>query len=129
MENKDWYNKLNKSQLTPPNYVFSYVWSILYLLMFISYILVWLNKDCYPYCPALSYFLIQLFFNLIWTDLFFRMKMPEIAFIDIIIIIIFTILTYKKFIKYSNIAGNLLIPYIIWLCFASYLNLYVILKN
>ena len=54
MENKDWYNKLKKSQLNPPNWVFSVVWPILYALMINSLILVWNDKKCFPYCPPMK---------------------------------------------------------------------------
>ena len=129
MENKDWYNKLNKSQLNPPNWVFSVVWSILYALMINSLMLVWNDKNCFPYCNAVTFFMIHLVFNLIWTTLFFSWKNPLWSLIDIIILIIFTLITFFEFRKYNVYASNLLIPYIIWICFACYLNLYIVINN
>lgn len=129
MKNDNWYKNLNKSKLTPPSYVFSIVWPILYILMIISLIKVWRHKSCYPYCSAITYFFIQLFFNIIWTTLFFKMKNPTYALFDIILLYIFVIITYKKFIVYSNLSAKLLIPYILWISFASYLNIYIVLNN
>ena len=125
----NFYKKLNKSSVAPPSWVFGVVWPILYFLMFISLSLVWNNKKCFPYCNSLTYFFIQLFFNLIWTSLFFYYKKPLYALIDIILVIIFTAITYKKFLKYNKLAAYLLIPYLLWLSFASYLNLFIVLNN
>ena len=64
------YRNMVKPKLNPPSYVFGIVWPILYLLMAISLFIVWNAKICFPYCNAVTYFFIQLFFNLIWTTLF-----------------------------------------------------------
>ena len=129
MENKEWYNKLKKSQLNPPNWVFSVVWPILYALMINSLILVWNDKKCFPYCNAVTLFMIHLAFNLIWTTLFFSWKNPLWSLIDIIMLIIFTLVTFYEFRKYNVYASNLLIPYIIWICFAFYLNFFIVINN
>lgn len=126
---KDWYKDLNKAPWTPPNYIFKIIWGLLYYLMIISFIIVWKHNDCFPYCNALNYFLIQLFFNLIWTTLFFKYKMIKVALLDILLILILTLVTYNKFIKYNLLASYLLIPYIIWLFYAFSLNLYIYLKK
>ena len=124
-----WYKILKKSSIGPPSWVFGVVWPILYFFMFISLLLVWNNKKCFPYCNSLTYFFIQLFFNLIWTSLFFYYKKPLFALFDIILVIIFTAITYQKFLKYNKLAAYLLIPYLLWLSFASYLNLFIVLNN
>ena len=95
----NWYKSLNKAPWTPSSYVFGIVWPILYVLMGISFLLVWKNKKCFPYCSPLTYFLIQLGFNLIWTTLFFVMKKPLLALLDICLIIYFAMQTYNRFIK------------------------------
>lgn len=125
----EWYKKLNKAPWNPPSYVFGIVWSILYTLMFISFLLVWNNKKCFPYCNALTVFFIQLILNLSWTTIFFKFRMLKVAFLALIFIIFFTLLTYKYFFKVSKIAAYLLIPYIAWLLLAASLNLYIILFN
>ena len=125
----EWYKKIKKSPLSPPNWVFGVVWPILYFLMFISLFIVWTNKKCYPYCSALNYFFIQLILNLSWTTIFFYYKRTLLALIDIILIICFTIITYIKFTKINKIAAYLLIPYLCWLFVAFSLNMYIVLFN
>ena len=125
----DWYKKLKKAPWSPPNKVFGIVWGILYTLLFISFFLVWNNKKCFPYCDALTMFLIQLALNLTWTTVFFKLRMIRLALASIILIIIFTIVTYKYFIKVSKIAAYLLLPYLAWLCLAGTLNAYIVLFN
>lgn len=125
----EWYKKLKKAPWTPPSKVFGIVWSVLYTLLFISFFLVWNNKKCFPYCNALTMFLIQLALNLTWTTVFFRYRMVRTALVSIILIIIFTIITFTYFIKVSKLAAYLLLPYIAWLLLASSLNLYIVLYN
>ena len=124
-----WYNTLNRAPWSPPNYIFGIVWPILYVLMTFSFILVWKNKKCFPYCSALTTFLIQLAFNLSWTTIFFYYKMPKLALLDIVLIIYFSLMTYQSFIKVSKMAAYLLIPYICWLFLALSLNTYIVLFN
>ena len=124
-----WYKNLKKAPFTTPSYVFGIVWPILYTLMAISTYLVWSNKKCYPYCSAITFFLIQLFFNLIWTTLFFKLNMPKLALLDTILILGFTIFTFQKYFKINKIAAYILIPYIAWLCLAFILNAYIIIYN
>ena len=97
--------------------------------MAIALAMVWTNKKCFPYCSAVTFFCIQLAFNLIWTTLFFKQKKPLLALLDIGVILLFTLLTYEKFLKVSKFAAYLLIPYIVWISFAGYLNLYIVLNN
>ena len=129
MENKQWYKNLKRSKLSPPSYVFGIVWPILYTLMFISLIILWTNKKCYPYCEPITYFMFQLFFNITWTNLFFNLKKPLWAFVDLCITLIFTVITYKKMMKFSKTAAYLLVPYILWLSFAFYLNAFIVVNN
>tara|TARA_B110000444_G_scaffold253252_1_gene283798 strand:- start:3284 stop:3691 length:408 start_codon:yes stop_codon:yes gene_type:complete len=129
MENKQWYKNLKRSKLSPPSYVFGIVWPILYTLMFISLIILWTNKKCYPYCEPVTYFMFQLFFNITWTNLFFNLKKPLWAFVDLCATLLFTIITYKKMMKFSKTAAYLLVPYILWLSFAFYLNAFIVVNN
>ena len=127
--NNNWYKNLKKSPLTPPSKTFSIVWPILYIMIFTAGLLVWKDKKCYPFCYAIFYFLIQLIFNLTWTTVFFKLQKPMASLLSIFIIMIFTILSAVKFYKINKLAFYLLIPYIIWLSFASYLNLYIVIYN
>ena len=101
-----------KPSIQPPDWVFKLVWPILYFTIFLSGFL------CLGKCSnsAWTFFYLQLFFNLIWTTIFFRLKKPVLAFVDLILIVIFTILFM---LETKNI---ILIPYLIWLLFAGYLN-------
>lgn len=121
------YIKLNKSKLTPPNYVFGIVWPILYMVMAISFGIIYqkCNKLCFP----LKIFMVHILFNIIWTYLFINFKNKLIALIDIIIMIFLLIYCMLEFRKYSILASNILIPYLIWLGFATYLNLYIVVNN
>ena len=125
----EWYNKLKRAPWSPPSKVFGIVWPILYTLMTVSFILVWKDKKCYPYCSSLTIFLIQLAFNLCWTTLFFKFKMPKLALIDLIATLIFTIMAYNTFSKINTLSSILLIPYIIWLFIAFSLNFYIVIMN
>jgi len=125
----DWYSELQKAPWTPPDYVFGPIWTVLYILMAASYFLIRKTKQCIKYCDALNYFFLQLFFNLMWSFIFFDMKMPLYALIDMILIIAFTCMTYVAFSKFSKTAARLLIPYILWLGVAFSLNLYIVLNN
>ena len=125
----NWYKTLKKAPWTPPDFVFGPVWTFLYALLAIAFIIVWKNKKCYPYCTALTYFLIQLVLNLMWTTIFFKYKLPGLALMDIVLILIFTYYTYNQFRLISKTASNLLIPYIAWLFVALSMNLYIVLYN
>ena len=116
-----WYQELNKSSLNPPGYIFGIVWPILYILMSIS------AFRTFPETRKL--FLIQLFFNAIWSWLFFAFHMPVVALLNIWILIALNIKLFVKMLRLDSISGILYIPYIVWLCFASYLNLFIVLNN
>lgn len=126
---KNWYNSINKSKLTPPSYVFGIVWPILYTLMGISAFRVFKNENCKPFCMALVFFLIQLFFNLSWSRIFFKNKNIETALHTVIYMIIFTTLTVYNFYKIDKISAYLLMPYLVWISFAAYLNWYIYKNN
>ena len=72
-----WYKTLKKAPWSPPNVTFGIVWPILYTLMAISVGIVWSNEKCYPYCSPITFFIIQLGFNLVWTTIFFKWQIHE----------------------------------------------------
>lgn len=122
----DWYVNIERSSLTPPNWVFGPVWSLLYLLMGIAAWLVWQRglKNAVVK-TALVLFSVQLILNCLWSIFFFGWHQPGLALVDIVLLWISILLTIKYFAKISRIAAWLLIPYIMWVSFAAYLN-YVI---
>jgi len=116
-----WYQDLIKSPLNPPGYVFGIVWPILYLLMSIS--------AFRTFNETKNLFLIQLLFNAIWSWLFFTFQMPFIALLNIWLLIYLNIKLNLKMFNQDKLSGFLFIPYILWLFFASYLNLFIVLNN
>ena len=116
-----WYQSLTKSELNPPGYVFGIVWPILYLLMGIT---AWRTFETIK-----NLFYIQLFFNAIWSWLFFSFHLPVISLIDIWLLIFINIKILFMILKQDKIAAFLYTPYIVWLLFASYLNLFIVLNN
>tara|TARA_B100001057_G_scaffold114836_2_gene113296 strand:+ start:13099 stop:13557 length:459 start_codon:yes stop_codon:yes gene_type:complete len=116
-----WYLSLNKSELNPPGYVFGIVWPILYLLMIISAVL--------SYKKVFNLFIIQLIFNAAWSWLFFRFKMPLFSLLDIFLLIGLNSYILKLMYEENKIAFILFIPYVLWITFASYLNLYIVINN
>jgi len=116
-----WYLSLDKSRLNPPSYVFGIVWPILYILMMVSAFLA--HKKIF------SIFIIQLIFNAAWSWLFFRFQMPLIALLDIYLLIAINIYILNLMYKENKLAFFLFIPYIIWISFASYLNLFIVINN
>ncbi len=125
-----WYASLNKPSFNPPNWVFGPVWTILYVLMGISAYLIYskgIKKKEVKF--ALIIFGIQLILNTLWSILFFGLTSPLLGLICIIVLWISIILTIKLFYKIDKKATYLLIPYILWVSFATILNYYILILN
>ena len=116
-----WYQTLIKSPLNPPGYVFGIVWPILYLLMSIS--------AFRTFNETKNLFLIQLLFNALWSWLFFAFQMPLVALLNIWLLIYLNIKINLKMFYIDKLSGLLFIPYVLWLFFASYLNLFIVFNN
>ena len=121
------YNSLQKPFLAPPSIVFPIVWTILYILMGISYGIL-KSKSLTDKKIDLIYY-IQLAVNAAWSIIFFLLKWRLFAFIWILLLDILVILMIIKFYKKDKTAGLLQIPYILWTLFASYLNLAIYILN
>ncbi len=125
-----WYASLAKPSFTPPNWLFSPVWTILYIMMGISAFLIWQQGFKKKKVRiAIIIFNTQLLFNMLWSILFFGLKNPLLAFIEIIILWTLILITIIKFAEISRKAAYLLIPYILWVSFAAVLNLFLYLLN
>lgn len=122
MYDSNWYLSLNKPPLSPPSSVFVPVWSVLYILMFISLGLYIAQDTEKSKIRGFIYFFIQLFFNAIWSPIFFILQNIGFALLVVIFLDIFVLMTIKEFYKISKISAYLLIPYLIWILFATYLN-------
>lgn len=128
MYNSVWYNSLVKPQFAPNNELFAPIWTILYLLIFISLVLYILKKEENK-ISGYVFFAIQMILNLIWSPIFFFFQQITFALITIVLLDVFVILTIKKFCSVSKIAGWLLVPYLAWILFATYLNFSYMILN
>ena len=124
-----WYAFINKPSFSPPNWLFAPVWSLLYILMGIAAFLIWQKRDNLKTKPALMFYGIQLILNTFWSIIFFGMHNPGLAFLEIIILWTFILITLIKFYKINKTSGILFIPYLIWVSFASILNFAVWMLN
>jgi len=120
---KTWYVHINKPGFSPPNWIFGPVWITLYLLMGISLFLVWNAEiDTKAKQKALALFFIQLILNTLWSYFFFYLQSPLYGLIEIVILLIFIIFTMLRFFMIRPLAGFLLVPYVLWVGFATVLN-------
>jgi len=117
-----WYKELAQPPWTPPPWLFGPVWTVLYVMMAVSAWLVWKCGDASTSRRPLVLFGIQLVLNVAWSWLFFGMKSPGIALIEILVLLGAIALTMISFGKISRLAGLLLMPYIMWVMFATSLN-------
>ena len=117
-----WYESLVKPSWNPPNAIFAPVWSILYILMGVAAWLVWRRSGFSVAGVALAIFIIQLFLNTLWSYLFFGLHRPDMAFFDIVALWVAILIVMLLFWREDRYAGALLLPYLAWVSFASYLN-------
>ncbi|WP_243428140.1 TspO/MBR family protein [Clostridium rhizosphaerae] len=123
MSNRENYESFIKPSFAPPEWVFGIVWTILYLLMAIAAYRIWLKgKKEANVRKALTLYGIQLLLNFLWTIIFFRFRLIGLAFFELMLLLIFTLLTTFEFFRIDKIAGILMIPYILWVSFAGVLN-------
>ncbi len=126
---RGWYPSLTKSMLTPANYIFPVVWCILYITIGVATCLAYKGATKKEKSYVIFIFALQLFFNLLWVILFFGLKAPLMAFVEILfyIFIIWNMLTVYK--RYNMLSYILLFPYLLWVIFATYLNFIVVIMN
>ena len=127
---RDWYSTLNKPFFNPPNWIFGPVWTLLYIFMGLSLYLYWtaiVNKSIK--LIGVRIFLIQLGLNSLWSVVFFNLQSPLSAFIVICVLWMMIFLTIREFMKVSQIASWLLIPYLAWVSFATILNFSIMYLN
>lgn len=150
---KNWYFFLNKPSFSPPNWIFGPVWTILYFLMGVSLYLVWLRNfasevpvnaekqktwnsvsaklwfGSWREENAVLIFTLQLILNILWSVIFFGLKLPGLAFFEILMLWFAILYTIINFYRISKTASYLLIPYILWVSFAAILNYAVWILN
>ena len=118
----DWYIQLNKPVFNPPNWLFGPVWSILYTFMAITLWKVWSLPPSPERDTAMTWFFIQLALNTLWSFLFFYFQWPLGAFIEILIMWFAILMTIIKFYALVPWTIWLLLPYLLWVSFATLLN-------
>lgn len=133
---QDWYSTLNKPSFNPPNWLFGPAWTILYILMGGSFGIIWQIAAVgrYPIINkfarrGLIIFGIHFLFNLAWTPIFFGLQRPDLALIVIIIMLALIIILIRHFFRLDRVAAFLLIPYLLWVVFATILNISIIALN
>ena len=148
-----WFKSLNKPFFNPPNWIFAPVWSLLFLLMGISFYLVWDKKwivknkigkikkiktnaflesiwtGKWQKQGIISIFFIQLFLNICWSLLFFGKHFIGFAFFELLVLWLAILFTIISFYRVSKISAYLLLPYIAWVSFAGILNYWLLILN
>lgn len=124
------FRQLNQPPLSPPGWIFPVVWTLLYLLMGYASYLVWTSDaDPEDKRTALILYGAQLFANFLWPLVFFGLEWRLVAFFILLVLWALIFLTIRAFTKIDERAGDLLLPYLIWVTFAGYLNVGAYLLN
>ena len=124
-----WYQALQKPIFNPPDWVFAPVWATLYLLMAIAGWRVWRRSQFELSHPALMVFTVQLGLNLAWSSLFFGLQRIDLAMVEIVILLITIIANTFLFWRIDRLAGVLFVPYVLWVMYATALNISLWLLN
>jgi len=124
-----WYTTINKPSFNPPNWIFAPVWTMLFILIGISFYLVWRENFGKEKGKVIGIYSLQLGLNFLWSILFFGIEKPLFALIEIFILWLAIIANIAIFWKVSKPAAYLLIPYLLWVSFASILNMAIVVLN
>jgi len=122
MQAGEFYQALVQPEWAPPSSVFGPVWTTLYALMAVSAWLVWRERGFRAASTALTLFLVQLAVNALWSWLFFAWQMGGAALADIVLLWVLIVATMAAFWRFSRLATWLLVPYLLWVSFAGFLN-------
>ena len=117
----DWYRSLNRPPLTPPGWLFGPVWTTLYIMIATSGWLIWLSEKT-GRAAALGVYALQLLLNAGWSAIFFGLHRPGLAALEILCLWVSIVATIVAFRRHSRMAAGLLVPYLLWVSFATYLN-------
>ena len=124
-----WYDTLNKPFFNPPGWLFAPVWAILYILMGIALFFIWKAPKVKKTNEGLMLFGAQLVFNVIWTIVFFGFRSVIGGVLSIVILLILIVMTTLQFYRIDKRAAYLMLPYLLWVCFATMLNVSIYLLN
>ena len=117
-----WYAGIAKPSWTPPDWLFGPVWSLLYAMMAVAAWLIWRQSDWKTAKSPLLWFAAQLILNSLWSILFFGMQKPAWSMVEVFFLWLAILMTVRAFWPVSRVAAGLLIPYLLWVSFASVLN-------
>jgi len=117
-----WYESLAKPAWNPPNGIFGPVWSVLYVAMGVAAWLVWRREGFREASAALVLFIVQLVLNTLWSYLFFGLHRVDLAFFEILVLWALILIVGVLFWREVRLAGALMLPYLVWVGFASVLN-------
>jgi benzodiazapine receptor len=119
----DWYEQLRKPAWRPPNWLFPPAWTLLYLTIAVSGWLVWRTSGFAGAAFPFAIYLVQLILNASWSPIFFGMRRPDLAFIEVVMLWLSIIATIAAFHRVNAVAAYVLLPYLAWVTFAAALNL------
>lgn len=117
-----WYSTLNRPPLTPPDWIFAPVWTVLYITIGIAVVAYYRSASKAHVGWTSALLAVHLLTNFMWTYLFFSLRSPVMALVDIVVLDISLIALIGLFWKSSTLAGVILAPYLVWVLFATYLN-------
>jgi len=124
------YETFNKPFFSPPGWVFPIVWTILFFLMAVAAYRIWMTgKSGGDVTKALVLYIIQLFLNFLWSIIFFRFRLYAIAFLELLLLLVYILLATFEFYRINKIVAYLMIPYIAWVSFAGVLNYTIWMLN
>lgn len=119
---RSWYPTLVKPEWNPPSWVFGPVWTLLYILMAVAAWRIWLRREIPGARAALLAYGIQLVLNASWSILFFGLRNPGAALIEIVVLWLLLVWLFRRFRRIDAVAGWLWLPYLLWVSFATVLN-------
>lgn len=125
----EWYESLNKPNFNPPNWLFAPIWSALYLLVSIAIWLAWQSAPAARRLALLAIYGGQLALNMLWSILFFAMHLPLLAYVDCLVLALVIAWMMVRFRRVNRFAAWLLAPYLLWVAFATLLNIAIVLLN
>ena len=118
----NWFHTLKKPVFSPPDWVFAPVWTILYVMIFLSIVFFLKTGGIKQKIIPLFFFIFQLLLNFSWSGVFFGMQKIGFALCIIVLLWVSLLITILLFYKHSKVSAWLLVPYFLWVCFATYLN-------
>ena len=122
-----WYSQLNKSNFTPPDWIFAPIWTILYLMMTVAIWFFWNSKN--RDINTVYIYFIHILFNTTWSIVFFAYHNILLALMNLIILVCLIIILIMRFKKVNILSVYLMIPYLLWTCYALFLNLNLLILN